>query len=64
MLLNALIEEASPGYPNTNLYVVPYLFIIIPHLMRVLLDCLIFLENHAFSSSASVQVISTVKVYF
>ena len=45
MLLNALIKEVSPGYPNTSVYVVPYLFIIIPHLMRVLLYCLLFLKS-------------------
>ena len=32
--------------------------------MRILLDSLLFFLNHAFSPSASVRMISTVKIYF
>ena len=45
MLLNAIIKESSPGFPNTSIYFISCLFIIVPRLMRILLNCLIFKKS-------------------
>ena len=50
---NAIIKEISPGFPNNSSYFISCLFIIVPRL-----------KSRAFSFSASVQLLSRVKVYF
>ena len=42
MLLNAIIKEISPGFPNSSICFISCLFIIVPRLMRILLNSLIF----------------------